>query len=415
MLRNTLHLYKEAFNGLSKDIWLLSFVTLINRSGTMVIPFLTVYMTIKLEFSLAQAGLVMSCFGMGSVLGAYIGGRLTDSIGYYWVQFWSLLLTGFMFMLLGQVHTLSGFCLAVFSLSTIADAFRPANYASVAVYSKPSNRTRSYSLLRMAVNLGFTAGPAIGGFLAATKGYDWLFWVDGFTCVVAAILFRFLLNEKRETISQDDMTTAEGGIKSAYRDRTFLFFMFLTTIGAVVFFQIFVTVPVFLKQDFNLHEGHIGALMAVNGLLIAMTEVPIVFQLEKRFTNLSMICKGILIIGLSFVFFNIPGPPLLIALAAFLMLTVGEIFTMPFTNAYAVGRSGPGNRGQYMALYTMAYSTAHIIAPTFGMQVAEHFGFATLWYIVFFLCLTSFSGMYFLRRSEIKRVPRLLGTPNNTR
>lgn len=415
MFRNTLQLYKEAFSGLSKDIWLLSFVTLINRSGTMVIPFLTVYMTIKLEFSLSQAGLVMSCFGMGSVLGAYIGGRLTDSIGYYWVQFWSLFLTGFMFMFLGQVHSLIGFSIAVFFLSTIADAFRPANYASVAIYSKPSNRTRSYSLLRMAVNLGFTAGPAIGGFLAATKGYDWLFLVDGITCIVAAFLFRFLLKEKQESLEKENSNATPVVIQSAYRDRTFLLFMGLTALVAIVFFQIFVTVPVFLKQDFHLEESHIGILMAVNGLLIAMTEVPLVYQLEKRFSNLRMISKGVIIIGVAFILFNFPGPPFWVALAAFLVLTVGEIFMMPFTNAYAVGRSVPGNRGQYMALYTMAFSVSHIIAPTFGMQIADHFGFGVLWYLVLLLCLISFSGMYYLAKAEEKRVPGIAGTPKNTR
>lgn len=413
MLRNTLLLYKEAFNGLSKDIWLLSLVTLINRSGTMVIPFLTVYMTVKLEFSLAQAGMVMSCFGMGSVLGAYIGGRLTDTIGYYRVQFWSLLLTGFMFMFLGQVHSLLGFCMAVFILSTIADAFRPANYASVAIYSKPENRTRSYSLLRMAVNLGFSAGPAIGGLLAATKGYNALFWVDGVTCVVAAVLFRFLLKEKKEEAGVENRTVAPTVSSSAYSDRPFLWFIVLTTITAIVFFQVFVTVPVFLKQDFHLHEGQIGILMAVNGLLIALTEVPLVYQLEKRFSNLSMICKGAVIIGVSFLLFNAPGPAFLVALLAFLVLTFGEIFMMPFTNAYAVGRSSSNNRGQYMALYTMAFSVSHIIAPTFGMQIAEIFGFETLWYLALLLCLITSIGMNHLRKAEEKRVPKIVGTRKN--
>ena len=83
MLHRTVNLYRNAFGGLSKDIWLLAFVTFVNRSGTMVVPFLTVYLTTKLQFSLTQAGWVMTCFGVGSVLGTLLGGKLTDKIGYY--------------------------------------------------------------------------------------------------------------------------------------------------------------------------------------------------------------------------------------------------------------------------------------------------------------------------------------------
>ena len=95
---------------------------LINRSGTMVIPFLSVYLTQVMGYSLGQAGWVMSCFGAGSVLGSYIGGQLTDRIGFYKVQFWSLLLSGLAFIALGYVNSLPAICTMVFLTSTIADA-----------------------------------------------------------------------------------------------------------------------------------------------------------------------------------------------------------------------------------------------------------------------------------------------------
>ncbi|HMQ90537.1 MAG TPA: MFS transporter, partial [Flavilitoribacter sp.] len=163
MLAPAIRLYRHSFSGLSRDIWLLSLVMLVNRAGTMVIPFLTIYLTGQKGFRLEEAGWVMSSFGLGSVLGAFIGGKLTDRIGYYPVQFWSLALGGFCFLGLQFVNGVAAMCAATFILSTIADAFRPANQTAVAFHSRPENRSRAFALVRLAVNLGFSAGPGMGG------------------------------------------------------------------------------------------------------------------------------------------------------------------------------------------------------------------------------------------------------------
>jgi len=126
----------------------------------MVIPFLTVYLTSK-GYSIAQAGYVMACFGCGSILGGYIGGRLTDKLGHYYVQVFSLMLNGILFIVLGQMHTLFQFMICIFVLSSLGESFRPANSAAIAAYSNENNRTRCYSLNRLAINVGFAIGPAI--------------------------------------------------------------------------------------------------------------------------------------------------------------------------------------------------------------------------------------------------------------
>lgn len=82
--------YINTFRGLSKEVWWLALITLINRAGTMVIPFLSLYLTKSLDFTLSDVGWIMSFFGLGSVVGSWIGGKLTDKIGYYKVMFFSL-------------------------------------------------------------------------------------------------------------------------------------------------------------------------------------------------------------------------------------------------------------------------------------------------------------------------------------
>ena len=163
MLSKTFNSYKQAFTGLSKETWLLSWIMLVNRSGTMVVPFLSLYLTSPaMGYSLSQAGFVFGLFGAGAFAGAYIGGRLTDKIGFYKIQLITLLGGGLLFIVLGQMKSYPLICVFTFVLSFVNEAFRPANSTAIAFYSNEENRTRSYSLNRLAINLGWAVGSGLG-------------------------------------------------------------------------------------------------------------------------------------------------------------------------------------------------------------------------------------------------------------
>ena len=178
MVGPIVNLYRNAFSGLSKSTWWLAFILLVNRSGTMVVPFMTIYLTQFHGFSIGQAGIVMGLFGAGAVAGGFLGGRLTDKYGFHRIQFITLAGGGLLFFVLGQMKSYSLICLFTFLLSLVNEAFRPANATAVAHYSTPENRTRSYSLNRLAINLGWAFGGGLGGLLASFN-YQLLFWVDG--------------------------------------------------------------------------------------------------------------------------------------------------------------------------------------------------------------------------------------------
>src|ERR1700748_3320134 len=105
MLTSPFQLYKQAYSGISRNSWYLCLLMLINRSGTMVIPFMTIYCVHVLHFSVTQAGYIMAAFGGGSIFGAYVGGRLSDKIGFYDLQIAALFSGGVLFMILGYQQT----------------------------------------------------------------------------------------------------------------------------------------------------------------------------------------------------------------------------------------------------------------------------------------------------------------------
>jgi predicted MFS family arabinose efflux permease len=183
---------------------MLSLVMLINRSGTMVIPFLSVYLTGTLGFSINQAGIILSCFGIGSMAGAILGGSATDRYGHFIVQTVSLIGGGILFMLLGFVSGFYAFIAMIMVLSVVYESLRPANASSVAGYAKPENVARAFSLNRMAINLGFSIGPALGGLLAAIS-YRWLFITDGAGCIIAGLyFFLYFRNRKGNPLPKHD-------------------------------------------------------------------------------------------------------------------------------------------------------------------------------------------------------------------
>jgi len=386
MLGATARSYRNAYTGLSRSTWLLSLVMLINRSGTMVIPFMTLYLTSpKMGYSVGQAGVVFAMFGLGAFSGAYFGGKLTDKIGFYPVQLITLSGGGLLFMILGQMHTYWLICLFTYILSFVNEAFRPANSTAIAFYSSEENRTRSYSLNRLAINLGWAVGSSVGGILASIN-YELLFWVDGFTNLTAALIMWFFLKPVDYKPVREN-TGFQAGSQSAYKDRTYIYFIILTTLFASCFFQLFTNLPVFFRDQLHLSKPFIGMLMAVNGMVIAIIEMALIYRLEGKRTNLSYIKTGILLISLSFLVLCIPGIGRTVAFCMILLVTVGEMLAMPFMNSYWISRTRPHNRGQYAALYTMAWSTAQTIGPAGAAQVAEHGGFRILWLIIAAICL----------------------------
>ncbi|MEO6329726.1 MAG: MFS transporter, partial [Ginsengibacter sp.] len=366
MFKKAISLYKEAYDGLSASTWWLALVMLINRSGTMVVPFMTMYMTQHLKVSISKAGFVMSLFGAGAIVGAVIGGKLTDKVGYYYIQIVTLVGGGIMFIILGQMHSYVAICICTFFLAMVNEAFRPANSVAVAHYSREENRTRSYSLNRLAINLGWALGSALGG-LIATYNYSFLFWVDGITNICAALLLYLFLAPSRNSDTEVKQPHKKTELNSVYKDTTYLIFCGMVFVFAMCFFQLFTTLPVFYKQEFNLSVFFIGMLMAVNGLIIAFFEMIIIYRLEGRRPHLQFISLGVLLTGTSFIILNASFISYAqLAIFSMLVISLGEIFAMPFMNSYWILRTQSHNRGQYAALFTVAWSLAQAAGPLAG-------------------------------------------------
>ncbi|SDS04467.1 MFS transporter [Gramella sp. MAR_2010_147] len=369
--------YFESFGGLRREIWLLSIITLINRAGTMVIPFLSLYLTKSRGFSLEEVGWILTFFGLGSVTGSWLGGKLTDKIGHYRTMAISLILSSVLFVLLQFPSTFWSICIGIYLVMCVADIFRPAVFVAINAYSKPQNRTRSLTLIRLAINLGFSAGPAVGGFIIATAGYSGLFWIDGLTCLAAGILLLKLLHPKKAIAEKEDIVIQA---KSAMSDKLYLIFILAMMLFGFIFLQYFSTIPLFYADYHQLSEFEIGLLLGLNGLTIFLFEMPLIkFMENRRHSAIAYVIFGTVLTGLSFLVINLTGWTGIL-IVGMLLVTLGEMIAFPFSNSFALSRSDGKKRGSYMALYSIAFSVSHIFGHNSGMQLINKFGFEITWY-----------------------------------
>lgn len=376
-----IHVYTSSFKGLSKESWMLAVVMLINRAGSMVLPFLGVYMTAHLHFTIENSGLVLSFFGIGSVIGSWLGGMITDKIGEYKVQSFSLLLSVPLFCMIPLFTTEVGLAGIILAQSIVSETFRPANSVAITKYAKPENITRAFSLNRMAVNLGFSIGPALGGILSAIS-YEFLFYSNALGALLAGLIYIWFFRKRDKLATKKARRVKEAIVitkeSSPYRDGKFLVYCFFCMLFAICFFQLFSTLTIFYKDTARLSQQNIGYILGYSGFLIVLLEMSFVQIAEKYFRLAVTMLLGTLLCGFSYAMLAFDYH-IITLVVSMTLLCIGEIWTLPFMSTITALRSGANNKGAYMGLNGISFSIAFIVTPYVGTLIAERFGFTTLW------------------------------------
>lgn len=390
--------YKSAYSGITPSVWVLAAVQLINRSGSMVLPFMTVYMTASLGYSKTEAGIIMSFFGVGSMVGSYFGGRLTDKMGPFRVQMFSLFGGGLTYFMLIGITNFYWLAAGVFLCAMVNESMRPANSSMASHFATPETTTRSFSLLRMAVNLGVAIGPAVAGMLAHIS-YTWLFVGDGVTNLAAGAVFYFHFRHKQPQYHKKEHP-AGARARSPYSDSAYLLFLIFCLLYAVAFFQIFSGIPLYYKDIYHKPESAIGLLLGFNGLIVFFFEMGTVSFIEKRAEPRKLIFIGSAMLAVSLVMLNMAQGNAILIISMILM-SFSEMFAMPFMISHVVKRSTERTRGSYLAAYTIVWSLSLILSPFCSTQLIERFSFDMLWWVMGGICMiTAFGFMRILKNTS---------------
>ncbi|MEO1497809.1 MAG: MFS transporter [Planctomycetota bacterium] len=365
MARWMIRRYVASFDGLSREVWLLALVLLVNRCGSMVVPFLAVYLREERGLDPLAIGWVLAACGVGGVVGSYLGGLLTERCGPVAVIIGSFALSAPAFAAIPFCDdTVSLF--AVLTLRQIvADIARPASAAGATLFAGEAHHAQALALNRLANNLGFSIGPVIGGLLAQID-FFWIFPANAAASVAGAVFAYFALRSHLNAASArtDETTLADIG-RGPWRDGPFLLFLALFALGELVFFQMVTTLPLFWSEQLGLSKLAIGGLYAVNTLLVVTCEMPLTSAV-KRYRPLALVAVGAVFSAVGFGLTPLAGSLLGAALLV-AVFTFGEMLSAPFSAAYAASRSGESRRGAFMGAYAMAVSAATVVSPVVAL------------------------------------------------
>jgi len=366
----------STLSDLPRDSWLLALATLVNRAGTMVIPFLALHFTRNLGFSAAQAGIALAVYGIVSLLTSPFAGRLADLVGAQRILTVSLVLGGLGFWALPLLRTMPQVLTGMVVLSAVSEAMRPATLALVSDLAPPELRRQAFALNRLAINLGMSVGPALGGFLAG-RSFQTLFWVDGATSIAAALLL--LLFPLR--LASAEAHGGEGPSLGAIGDRRLLYVILAMLPVIVVFFQHEGAMPVWMVADLGLSTSRYGLLFTLNTVLIVFLEV----RLNSATSHWSS--ARALAIGSALCTVGFGALAVLTSywgiVATVVIWTFGEMILFPSTAAYISELAPPGRRGEYMGFYSMTFGIGFTVGPWAGLTLLEAAGGRWVWLACF--------------------------------
>jgi predicted MFS family arabinose efflux permease len=387
--------YLENYQNFPREIWIITIISFINRAGTMVIPFLSKYMRDSLGFTYDQIGWVMVCFGIGSLSGTFVSGKLSYKFSTYKVMIFSLMANGFLFLGLQFVTSFGMLCFSIFSLTFIADMFRPAMMVTINNYVDKKNRVKALALVRSATNIGFVFGPLLGGLLISIWSYSALFIIDGLTCIVSISIFAYLVKEK-QVLYKLKFKRPDDDKWAPLKDKTFIIHWFITMITAVMFFQIFSVLPLYHKFKFGLNEFQSGLLLSFYGILLFLFELPIVSYVDnKKCIKILVISIGILCLGISYLLLATINSSFVLVVSTF-FIAVGGMLTFPFASSFVTNRSHRSQEAMFMSIFQMSYGFAHLLSAKTALTIVDVYGFKVNWFFNFGLSVLAILLSYYL-------------------
>jgi len=375
----------RGLGALPRDVWIIFATSLVNRAGVMALPFLVLYLTRYLGTPATLAGLALSVYGVGGIVSAPFAGRLCDRVGPFTVMRASLTLTGLLLLLVPLAHNIYVVMALTFVWAVVADATRPATMSALTSATSPDQRKAAIAVNRLAVNLGMSIGPAVGGFLA-TVSFPLLFIVDGATSLAAALVLSLMLRTRggqtapvSRASSRTEAPSMERPVAATtvWRDRTFIEFLFAIFLVNLVFMQNQGALPLYVVRDLHHRESFYGMLFVVNTLLIVAIEVPLNLFMS-HWPHRSALMLGIFLTALGFGALGF-GASTAFIVGTVVIWTFGEMVTFPVSTAYVADIAPPGRIGEYMGAFSSVLSLGLVVGPWLGVAMLDRFGPRIMW------------------------------------
>ena len=364
----------QDLRALPGQYWILFSGTLVNRFGHFVIPFLAIYLR-QQGHNAGTTGLVMAAYGAGALCAGAIGGYLADRIGRKPTMLISCAGAALFMLLLSQAHGMPELVSTTFMTGLLTAMYGPAASALIADLVPPALRVRAFSCQRLAINFGFAAGMATAGFMAR-HSFAALFIADAATTIILGLTVLFGLKPRTATASAATLGWSHA-LQHMKGNVPFQLATVAGTLIGIVFWQMSSSYGLQATEGAGLDERAYGLLMALNGILIVILELPLT-SYTRHFSPVRIMAVGYAVIGIG-MGMNALGASLPLLISSMIVFTIGEMIALPVGNSYIAGLAPDEMRGRYQGVSSISWSSATMIGPSLGITLWQ-FSPAFLWF-----------------------------------
>lgn len=400
--------FSRLYQSLPSKFWTLVVGSFVDRlGGALIFPFFALYITQRFNVGMTQVGILFAFYSVSSLVGQTIGGALTDKYGRKKLIIFSLVMSAASTVLMGLVDDLHTFYGLAILVGILADTGGPAHQAMVADLLPENKRTEGFAVLRVTANLAVTIGPLIGGLLAGVN-YLLLFIIDACMSTITASIILFKLPETMpEKAESSAASTSLGqtiiGYLAVFKDRLYMAFILVSIISVIVYLQMNSTLSVYLLKVHDIPPKGYGYILSLNAAMVVVFQFWITRGLRKVPPMVIMVL-GNLLFAIGFGMYGFVSAYWMM-LAAMVIITVGEMFTVPVAQTIVSFFAPEEMRGRYMAIFGYAWILPSAIGPLLAGLVMDNADPNWVWYGAFILALLSALGYFGIHLKAGYRFP----------
>lgn len=395
---------QKLYHEFPNQFWILVLGTFIDRlGGALLFPFFTLYLTRKFSIGMTQVGVIFGLFAISSVVGSTVGGALSDRLGRKGMLLMGLVMSALSSVLMGVINAIELFFVVTLLVGILSEVGGPAQQALVADLLPEGKRAQGFGILRVVVNLSVTIGPLIGGLLAS-RSYLLLFIFDAIASIITAVILYFALHDTRlpqaDGEAEPTMVQTFRGYFDVLRDTAFVWFLFASILMVLVYMQMNTTLAVYLRDVHGITEQGFGYILSLNAAMVVLFQFAITRRVETH-RPLIVMAVGSVLYALGFAMYGFVSWFALFLLAM-VIITIGEMFVTPVSQAIVARLAPQDMRGRYMAVYGFSWVIPIAVGPFLAGLLMDNVNPNWVWYSAGFIGLLA-AGAYFMLEQQVGR------------
>ena len=415
-MKNIKDLFEPVFGiyrGLERSIYVLFFARIINSIGNFVYPFLTLFLTDKLDYSAAEAGFLLMICSLSFVPGSILGGKAADTMGRKKVMISAQLCSALCFLACAFISDKTLIPFLIIGAEFFLGVVNPTSMAMTIDLSRPEKRKAAFSLLYLGHNVGFAIGPLLAGLLYKNH-VDWLFSGDAITTMISlSLVLLFVPESKPSKTAIEDSLAKDGGchdgekaecgsVFSVLARRPFLIvFMLLVTLLTFVYAQMSFSLPLHMNEVFGA-DGSVlyGTAMSFNAVIVIAC-TPLIISSTKKMKPIiaTMLTAVLYAVGFGMIFF---GTSFYLIIIAALVWTIGEILGATNIDVYISNHTPMSHRGRINSIVPVIIGAGHALSPYLMGKFIGVSSVRMVWPLCFILGIVSAAGLFLMYIKEKK-------------